>query len=153
MAEAIGLVASIASLLDLALKLSNALHDLQFQVRNAPHLIQALENETEAIRLVLTHVENTMQSTAAAWMGNRGSVAILGDLAIELGKSEAVLKQLSSFINSLKNETSTLRRIKWAHKKEKATELMSKLKELRTRISELQLAYCKYVIRIESHSI
>ncbi|KAF4345633.1 ankyrin repeat domain protein [Fusarium beomiforme] len=136
-----GNIPSIASLLDLALKLSNALHDLQLQVRNAPHHIQALENETEAIRLVLAHVEGTIQSAAAARHGSPGSAAMLGDLRIELGNSEAVLKKLSSFINNLKNKTSTLRRIKWAHKKEKARELMEELKKLRTRIGELQLAY------------
>ncbi|KAL7759106.1 hypothetical protein ACKLNR_011533 [Fusarium oxysporum f. sp. zingiberi] len=147
MAEAIGLVASVASLLELALKLSNALHDLQFQVRNAPCLIQGLENETQAIGTVLAHVENTIQSTAAARLG---SSAILGDLAIELRRGAAVMKELGSFINSLKNETSTLQRFKWAHKKAKAIELMKELKGLRTRISELQLAYGKCVPRMAS---
>ncbi|EWZ30447.1 uncharacterized protein FOBCDRAFT_208775 [Fusarium oxysporum Fo47] len=141
MAEAIGLVASVASLLDLALKLSNALHNLQFQVRNAPYLIQALENETEAIRTVLAHVENTIQSTAAARLGGPGSSVLLGDLAIELGKGAAVLKELGTFIDSLKKETSTLRRVKWVHKRERAAELIKELKEVRSRISELQLAY------------
>jgi ABC-type transporter Mla subunit MlaD len=141
MAEAIGLVASIASLLDLALKLSNALHDLQFQIRNAPDLIQSLENETEAIRLVLTHVETTIRTTAAARLGNSDSAAIISDLEVELGKSEAVLKQLGSFIDSLKNETPALQRFKWARDRSKGAELRSKLKELRIRIGELQLAY------------
>ncbi|KAF4449470.1 hypothetical protein F53441_7264 [Fusarium austroafricanum] len=141
MAEVIGLVASIVSLLDVALKSYNALHDLQFQVRNAPYLIQALENETEAIILVLTHVENTIRTTTAARLGSSCSAAILSDLEIELRKSEAVLQQLGSFINSLKNETTCLQRIKWARKKEKATELQKELKEVRIRISELQLAY------------
>jgi chromosome segregation ATPase len=150
MAEAIGLVASVASLLDLALKLSNALHNLQFQVRNAPYLIQALENETEAIRTVLAHVENTIQSTAAARHGRPGSSAILGELETELRRCAAVMKDLSSFINSLKNETFTLQRVKWVRRKENATELMKQLRELRTRISELQLAYSKYVSRIAS---
>lgn len=150
MAEAIGLVASVASLLDLALKLSNALHNLQFQVRNAPYLIQALENETEAIRTVLAHVENTIQSTAAARLGGPGSSVLLGDLAIELGKGAAVLKELGTFIDSLKKETSTLRRVKWVHKRERAAELIKELKEVRSRISELQLAYGKYVPRITS---
>ncbi|EWY82916.1 hypothetical protein FOYG_14999 [Fusarium oxysporum NRRL 32931] len=144
MAEAIGLVASVASLLDLALKLSNTLHDLQFQVRNAPYLIQALENETEAIRTVLAHVENTIQSTAAARLSGPGSSVLLGDLAIELGKGAAVLKELSTFIDSLKKETSTLRRVKWVHKGERAAELIKELKEVRSRISELQLAYGKH---------
>ncbi|RGP58391.1 ankyrin repeat domain-containing protein 44 [Fusarium sporotrichioides] len=141
MAEAIGLVASVASLLDLALKLSNALHDLQFQIRKAPDLIQSLENETEAIRLVLTHVESTTRTTAAAQLGNSDSAAIISDLEVELGKSEAVLKQLGSFIDSLKNETPALQRFKWARDRAKGTELRSKLKESRIRIGELQLAY------------
>ncbi|RKK08023.1 hypothetical protein BFJ68_g3488 [Fusarium oxysporum] len=141
MAEAIGLLASVASLLDLALKLSNALHNLQFQVRNAPYLIQALKNETEAIRTVLAHVENTIQSTAAARLGGPGSSVLLGDLAIELGKGTAVLKELGTFIDSLKKETSTLRRVKWVHKRERAAELIKELKEVRSRISELQSAY------------
>ncbi|KAG9498256.1 hypothetical protein J7337_011152 [Fusarium musae] len=143
MAEVVGLVASIASLLDLALKSSNGLCDLQFQVRNAPHLIQALENETEAIRAVLVHVENTIQSTATARLRNPCGSAILGDLAIELSKGAAVLKDLDSFISGLKNETPTLQRVKWTCKKEKATELMKQLREVRIRISELQLAHGK----------
>lgn len=145
MAEVIGLVASAASLLDLALKLSNALHDLQFQIRKAPNLIQSLENETEAIRLVLTHVESTFRTTAAAQLGNSDSTAIISDLEVELGKSEAVLKQLGSFIDTLKNETPALQRFKWARNRAKGVELRSELKELRIRIGELQLAYSKWV--------
>ncbi|KAG5661365.1 hypothetical protein KAF25_005487 [Fusarium avenaceum] len=141
MAEAIGVVASVASLLDLALKLSNALHDLQFQIRKAPDLIQSLENETEAIRLVLTHVESTFRTAAAAQLGNSDSAAIIGDLEVELGKSEAVLKQLGSFIDSLRNETPALQRFKWARDRAKGVELRSKLKEIRIRIGELQVAY------------
>ncbi|SCO25312.1 unnamed protein product [Fusarium fujikuroi] len=141
MAEAIGLVASVASLLDLALKLSNALHNLQFQFRNAPYLIQALENETEAVRTVLASVESSIHSTATAGLGGAGSPRILGDLTAEIGKGAAVLKELGTFIDSLKNETSTLRRVKWIQKKEKAAELIKELKEVRYRISELQLAY------------
>lgn len=146
MAEAIGVVASVASLLDLALKLSNALHDLQFQIRKAPDLIQSLENETEAIRLVLTHVGSTFRTTVAAQLGNSDSAAIIIDLKVELGKSEAVLKQLDSFIDSLKNETPALQRFKWARDRAKGAELRNKLKELRIRIGELQLAYSKWVI-------
>ncbi|KAG4282041.1 fibronectin type 3 and ankyrin repeat domains protein [Fusarium proliferatum] len=141
MAEAIGLVASVASLLDLALKLSNALHNLQFQLRNAPYLIQALENETEAVRTVLASVESSIHSTATAGLGGAGSPGILGDLTAEIGKGAAVLKELGTFIDSLKNETSTLRRMKWIQKKKKAAELINELKEVRYRISELQLAY------------
>lgn len=58
MAEAIRLAALVASLLDLALKLSVGLYDLQFHIRNAPYLIDALENEINVIRLVLTYIEN-----------------------------------------------------------------------------------------------
>ncbi|KLP17113.1 uncharacterized protein LW94_160 [Fusarium fujikuroi] len=141
MAEAIGLVASVASLLDLAFKLSNALHNLQFQLRNAPYLIQALENETEAVRTVLASVESSIHSTATAGLGGAGSPGILGDLTAEIGKGAAVLKELGTFIDSLKNETSTLRRVKWIQKKKKAAELINELKEVRYRISELQLAY------------
>ncbi|KAF5559654.1 hypothetical protein FPHYL_6966 [Fusarium phyllophilum] len=141
MAEVIGLVASVASLLDLAFKLSNALHNLQFQFRNAPYLIQALENETEAIRTVLARVENSIHSIATARLGSPGSSGILGDLTTEIGKGAAALKDLGTFVDSLKNETSTLRRVKWVHKREKAAELIKSLKEVRCRISELQLAY------------
>lgn len=148
MAEAIGLVASVASLLDLALKLSNALHNLQFQFRNAPYLIQGLENETEAVRTVLASVESSIHSTATAGLGGAGSPGILGDLTAEIGKGAAVLKELGAFIDSLKNETCTLRRVKWIQKKKKAAELINELKEVRYRISELQLAYGKYVPRI-----
>lgn len=143
MAEVIGVVASVASLLDLALKLSNALHDLQFQIRKAPDLIQSLENETEAIRLVLTHVESTFRTATAAQLGNSDSAAIISDLEVELGKSEVVLKQLDSFIDSLKNETPALQRFKWARDRAKGVELRSNLKEIRTRIGELQQAYSK----------
>ncbi|CAJ0553234.1 Ff.00g117460.m01.CDS01 [Fusarium sp. VM40] len=141
MAEAIGVVASVASLLDLALKLSNALHDLQFQIRKAPDLIQSLENETEAIRLVLTHVESTFRTAAAAQLGNSDSAAVISDLEVELGKSEALLKQLGSFIDSLKNETPALQRFKWVRDRAKGVELRSRLKEIRIRIGELQQAY------------
>ncbi|KAF5631910.1 hypothetical protein F25303_9559 [Fusarium sp. NRRL 25303] len=141
MAEAIGLVASVASLLDLALKLSNALHNLQFQFRNAPYLIQALENETEAVRTVLVRVENSIHSAATARLGGTGNFGLLSDLTAELGKGAAVLKDLATFVDSLKNKTPTLRRVKWVHKREKATDLIKELKEVRSRISELQLAY------------
>ncbi|KAF5978528.1 hypothetical protein FCOIX_5793 [Fusarium coicis] len=141
MAEAIGLVASVASLLDLALKSSNALHNLQFQFRKASYLIQALENETEAIRTVLTRVETSMHSAATARLGGPGHLGILGDLTTEIRKGAAVLKDLDTFVDSLKKEASTLRRVKWVHKREKATELLKELKEVRCRISELQLAY------------
>ncbi|KAF4494049.1 endothelin-converting enzyme 1 [Fusarium agapanthi] len=141
MAEAIGLVASVASLLDLALKLSNSLHNLQFQFRNAPYLIQALENETGAIRTVLACVETSICSAVTARLGGPGNSGILGDLTAEIGKGAAVLKDLGTFVDSLKNETSTLRRVKWVHKREKAAELIKELKEVRSRISELQLAY------------
>ncbi|KAF5724586.1 hypothetical protein FMUND_629 [Fusarium mundagurra] len=138
MAEAIGLVASVASLLDLALKLSNVLHTLQFQFRNAPYLIQALENETEATRTVLARVEDSIHSIETARLGSPG---ILDDLTTEIGKGAAVLKDLGTFVDSLKNETSTSRRVKWVHKRDKAAELIKELKEVRCRISELQLAY------------
>ncbi|RKL32560.1 hypothetical protein BFJ72_g10503 [Fusarium proliferatum] len=141
MAEAIGLVASVASLLDLALKLSNALHNLQFQFRNAPYLLQALENETEAVRTVLARVENSIHSVATARLGGTDTFGLLGDLNAEIGKGAAVLKDLATFVDSLKNETPTLRRVKWVHKREKATDLIKELKEVRSRISELQLAY------------
>ncbi|KAF4435257.1 hypothetical protein FACUT_7286 [Fusarium acutatum] len=49
--------------------------------------------------------------------------------------------QQGQFWTDLKNETPTLQRVKWARKKEKATELMKQLREVRARISELQLAY------------
>lgn len=147
MAEVIGLVASVASLLDLALKLSNALHNLQFQFRNAPYLLQALENETEAVRTVLARVESSIHSVATARLGGTGNFGLLGDLTTEIGKGAAVLKDLATFVDSLKNETPTLRRVKWVHKREKATELIKELKEVRSRISELQLAYGKYVPR------
>ncbi|KAF5556861.1 ankyrin repeat domain-containing protein [Fusarium mexicanum] len=141
MAEAIGLVASVASLLDLALKLSNSLHNLQFQFRNAPYLIQALKNETEATRTVLARVETSIHSAATARLGGPGNSGILSDLTAEIGKGAAVLKDLDIFVDGLNNETSTLRRVKWVHKRERASGLIKDLKEVRSRISELQLAY------------
>ncbi|RSL68931.1 hypothetical protein CEP54_002567 [Fusarium duplospermum] len=109
MAEPISLIASVAGLLDVSLRSSKALHSLQSQLRNAPNLIQALSNEVEDLKAVLSRVEDT---TRASKTSGQHVPAITTDLEAQLRKANAVLADLDTLTKNLAAEKPTLKRVK-----------------------------------------
>lgn len=123
MAEAVSLIASVASLLDLALRSSKALHNLQSHLRNAPALIRALAIETEDIKAVLARVEDTMRTSEVSGLNTTSSAGILVDLDAQLRRAKAILADLELLTKKLIAETPRLKRVKWCLKKSRASEL------------------------------
>ena len=111
MAELFSVIASVASLLDIALRSSKALHSLQSQLKNAPDLIRALSNETEDIGAVLARLDDTRQASEAAGLGTPDSAAVLVDLEVQLRNAKAILTDLDHLTQKLTGETSRLKRV------------------------------------------
>ncbi|CAM1507507.1 Fc.00g071480.m01.CDS01 [Cosmosporella sp. VM-42] len=143
MAEAISLIASVAGLLDIALRSSKALHSLQSHLRNAPDLIRALSNEVADISVVLARVEDMKNASKAAGLNVPNSAAILVDVEVQLRKAKTILIDLDALTKKLAAETPKLKRVKWCLKKSRASDLQSGLKEVRTKINELLVAHSR----------
>ncbi|KAL2673632.1 hypothetical protein Neosp_012075 [[Neocosmospora] mangrovei] len=141
MAEAISLVASVAGLLDVATRAFSALHNLQTQLRNAPDLIRALSNEASDLKAVLARVDDVRRNTEATGFGTPDGSAALDDLEAQLCKAKFILADLDALAQKLLGENMTLKRVKWCLKKSRASELQTRLKEVRLKINELLVAH------------
>ncbi|KAM6509572.1 hypothetical protein FALCPG4_017224 [Fusarium falciforme] len=141
MAESISLVASVAGLLDVATRAFSALHNLQTQLRNAPDLIRALSNEAADLKAVLARVDDVRKTTEATGLDTPDGVAALEDLETQLSKAESILADLDALAQKLLAEKMTLKRVKWCLKKSRASELQTRLKEVRLKINELLVAH------------
>ncbi|KAL6366131.1 hypothetical protein LRP88_00227 [Fusarium phalaenopsidis] len=141
MAEAISLVASVAGLLDVATRAFSALRDLQTELRNAPDLIRALSNEAADLKAVLARVDDVRKTAEATGLDTPDGVAALDDLEAQLSKAESILADLDALAQKLLGEKMTLKRVKWCLRKSRASELQTRLKEVRLKINELLVAH------------
>ena len=141
MAEPISLVASVAGLLDVATRAFSALYNLQTQLRHAPDLIRALSNEAADLKAVLARVDDVRKTTEATGLDTPDGVAALEDLEAQLSKAESILADLGALAQKLLGERMTLKRVKWCLKKSRASELQTRLKEVRLKINELLVAH------------
>lgn len=141
MAEVISIISAVAGLLDITLRSSTALHELQSQLRNAPALIRALSNETQDLRAVLTLLDDTMKASEAIELNTSEGSAVLAALKVQLRKAETILVGLEHLTQKLAAETPTMRRVKWCLNKSRASELQRLLKEVRMTINDLLLAH------------
>ncbi|RSL63229.1 hypothetical protein CEP54_005292 [Fusarium duplospermum] len=141
MAEAISLIASVAGLLDVATRAFSALHNLQSQLRNAPDLIRALSNEAADLGAVLARVDDVRKTTEAAGLNTPDGMTALVDLEAQLLKAKSILADLDALAQKLFGEKMTLKRVKWCLKKSRASELQTRLKEVRLKINELLVAH------------
>ncbi|KAM0431447.1 hypothetical protein ACHAPT_005424 [Fusarium lateritium] len=141
MAEAISVIASVAGLLDVTTRAFSALHNLQSQLRNAPDLIRALSNEAADLGVVLARVDDARKTTMAAGLNTLDGTTALVNLEVQLLKAKSILSDLDELAKKLLGENMTLKRVKWCLKKSRASEIQTRLKEVRLRINELLAAH------------
>ncbi|GAB1318720.1 hypothetical protein MFIFM68171_08930 [Madurella fahalii] len=141
MAELISLVSAVAGLLDITLRSSAALHELQSQLRNAPTLILALSNETQDLRAILTLLDDSMKASDAIEHKTSHGSAVLAALKTQLHSAETILVDLDHLTQKLSAEKPTMMRVKWCLKKSRASELQRRLKDVRVTINDLLLTH------------
>ena len=141
MADPVSIVATVSGLLDITLRASKLLRNTYTELKSAPVLIFALANEAADIAVVLTQIRDAVEE-----LGEEKGVqenSLQPQLRSALSKAASILDDLGALAFMLSGESTTTQRVKWLLKKGQAATLQARLRDVRTRITELLLTHTR----------
>jgi hypothetical protein len=140
------IVAFAATILELGLRVSGQMNGVISTWKTADPVILALANEISDLNLVLHHMSHTWHTVRNNAGGgakggteyNESFLAALNDL---LSHAERLLQQLEVVVLEVASLSKTRRKFVWLKRHGIAKDLQVRLRGVRTRATELLLAY------------
>jgi hypothetical protein len=130
---------SVATLLEVGMRVSIELGGVVRTWRNAPPAIFALYNEISDLNVVLDHTRSAGQVVDAK--GAKYDTHFLETLEGHLRQARKLLDDLETLVLELKDLSTVKKKYKWVFKNSEASSLQHRLREVRARINELLIAY------------
>src|SRR5690242_11452925 len=134
MADPFSILAGAAGLIDVTVRTSSGLRAVVSEMRRAPELVLALNNETGALGTVLDRVAHARQEASQLSALQQGS--FLTTLDQQIGDARTLLATLETLVTELQRSKPSVKRVKWILRRKNAAELKDKLKDARQSINE-----------------
>lgn len=139
MAEIFGIIAGVAGIADVGIKVSRRLHKVASEWKNAPDEILALGREVSDLTVVMHNIQDACRSIQAAPSASPGLVANLRTTTDRAGK---LLNEIDDAVWELTFMTTRKfeRRAKWLVIRPSLEQKRQGLRDLRVNIRDLLLA-------------
>lgn len=138
MADPFSLLTGAAGLVDVAVRAAAGLRAAALELKRAPELILALRNETTDLGVVLDQVAQARLEVIR--LGTEHSEFIV-TLDRHIRNARAILILLETTLEDLQQAKHVAKRLKWMRWKKNAADLMSRLKGVREKLSEVLIAF------------
>jgi Fungal N-terminal domain of STAND proteins len=137
--DPLSIIASALTILEVGTKVSKGLSEIINTWNGAPPAILALYNEISDLNVVLDHVSDAQRTVKAN--GAKFDTQFLEALDEHLYQARQLLSQLETLVRELKDLSSVKKKYKWLFKNSEATNLQHRIREVRSRINDLLVAY------------
>jgi hypothetical protein len=137
--DPLSVVASVASLLEIGMRVSKELNGVIHTWKTAAPSIIALYNEITDLNVVLDHTRSAQETVQAK--GAKYDAAFLEAMNDNLRQCEKVMVELDTLVVELRSMGNLKMKYKWLRKNSVASEMQTQLRDIRVRINELLVAY------------
>jgi hypothetical protein len=135
------IIVSAASLLEVGMKISKEVDGIIKLWTTASPVIYALHNEISDLNVVLDYMSHAWNAVNIKANGAKFDNHFLKAFNAQLEQAEDLLGQLDRLVTELRAASSFKMKLKWMKKNSRAAELQGKLRDVRSRLSELLAAY------------
>ncbi len=139
--DPLSIIASVASILELGLKVSKGVDGIVRTWKTASPVIFAINNEVSDLNVVLDHMSHAWHGIQKNPGVNKYDAHFSEAFNAQLEQAEDILGQVDQLIRELRAMSSFKMKLKWLSRNSRVAEQKNKLKDVRLRLSELLLAY------------
>lgn len=140
--DPISLIASVATLLEVGMRVSREMDGVIKTWSTATPVIFAIYNEVSDLNVVLDHMSHAWATVRDGPDGeSKYQQQFLEAFNAGLEQAEALLEQLEKMVVELKGLGSLKRKYQWLKKNTVAAELQGRLRDVRMRLTELLITF------------
>ncbi|KAK3080044.1 hypothetical protein LTS18_003269 [Coniosporium uncinatum] len=141
MVEPFSIISAAAGLFDVSLRTSTTIHSICKDIKNAPALLAALSNEIVDLGVVLNTIVHAKRTEAEKGGGIVEEVGFAAAVDAQLGRGRTILKDLTRMIDELNAKNTTIKRVQFALKKNRAAALKDQLRDVRGQLNDILMAH------------
>ncbi|KAK3079508.1 hypothetical protein LTS18_004691 [Coniosporium uncinatum] len=141
MVEPFSIISAAAGLFDVSVRTSTTIHSICKDIKNGPALLAALSNEIVDLGVVLNTIVHAKRTEAEKGGGVVEEVGFAAAVDAQLGRGKTILKDLTRMIDELNAKNTTIQRVQFALKKNRAAALKDQLRDVRGQLNDILMAH------------